>query len=1104
MQKIAAAVSMALLCAAQPSLALEVHTVENDAGSTVFELRFFDPADGPYIEYLDFRQESTWAWEPQLREQVLQGAKYWAQILKPQGDQGPAIINVGTDDERGNASASSPQAETGGVEDSRTVLQRHFQGLPIDPDNILVGAHGRYVLGPSDFPVTYRYTQIPLSGHDDLVATSIHELAHGLGFASLITTDDDDEHLPRFDEVLGGWAPLMRDDHGRPGKPGQAILCEGCNHAYDPDAFDVRADRGLLVGPHIAEVLDGGMPGIPISMYLTVAGQRYFDDNNMSHSELRNSMMSHQYYRNYVGVLEAEMAVMQDLGYTIDRRNFFGRSVYGSGLDIVSDWGFHARNPEGTAYLPGEYNTSILGLGLHVYGSHNRIRQVADLLTAGEGGAGIRVDGEGNAIIIDPGVRVHANGLVGQGVMFTYGRNHTLVLRGEVEAVGAHGVGLRFDFGDNALMNSVEYRGSYIHTILGRLPIAPAPELQGPLVSRADITGRVAGSEAAIHISRNAYVGEINVMQGARIEGDIVSHYAQRDEAGERRLTRLSFGRSADAQGRATDAPDPAFRMAYDGSIRGRDNLALSFDGGETRLSGHHEVHGVTVRPRAGLAGATAFELADDGLFLNEGRLAPGASIGRMAIGGDFRQTPSGRLQVEFDAGGEHDVLEVSGSVDLAGTLELAPAQDWYGSAWRLQTERLITGDVQQGRFDTVSFALDSPTLGFDAQPLGGERYLLAAARAPDAYSRHGADGNAQAVGRALEAALPALPADMQPFVRAMDFSAPDGSEVGHALALASPQGYSAGLAASIMRERDVLETAMRGLGEGFASGAEWKGFAVAFGGEGRQDHRGSALGYDATTYGLVVGGGRALAAHPDISVGLHLDIAEQSVSLKSPQWGKAKTTAVGLGAQVQYQPDPLAGLHAHGVFRVGVEQGSMDRKSAVGDYYAAHSADWTGHSASVQAGAGYRWRLSPTVSVGPLASLNYARVSRPGVEESGPGATRLALESQRFDALRSSFGMGAVMRQPLEDGAELSAHAQVSWDHEWLDRDVEQTARFAAAPGVPFQSRNAVLPRNSLGLRAGLAWQRSESFSVGAGLGGRLGSGYRSLEGQLALRWAF
>src|SRR5690606_42028799 len=113
---------------------------------------------------------------------------------------------------------------------------------------------------------------------------------------------------------------------------------------------------------------------------------------------------------------------------------------------------------------------------------------------------------------------------------------------------------------------------------------------------------------------------------------------------------------------------------------------------------------------------------------------------------------------------------------------------------------------------------------------------------------------------------------------QARECSTPDGSDVARALDQASPRAYSAGLAASLMRERDVMDSALRGFGEGRrnAPGSEWRGFAVAFGGEGRQNMQDTQVGYDATTYGLVIGGGRRLASNPDLAVGVHLDIAEQ------------------------------------------------------------------------------------------------------------------------------------------------------------------------------------------------------------------------------------
>src|SRR5690606_4982791 len=124
-------------------------------------------------------------------------------------------------------------------------------------------------------------------------------------------------------------------------------------------------------------------------------------------------------------------------------------------------------------------------------------------------------------------------------------------------------------------------------------------------------------------------------------------------------------------------------------------------------------------------------------------------------------------------------------------------------------------------------------------------------------------------------------------------------------------------------------------------------------------------------------------------------------------------------------------------------------------------------------------------------------------IDESG-AATRLSLDSQRMDALRSSLGLRASFMLSSSDDSAVSVHAKVSWDHEWLDRDVTQTARFTASPAASFDTTNAILPRDSMALRAGLAWQRSERFSLGVDVGGRVGDGYRSVEGQLSARWAF
>lgn len=227
-------------------------------------------------------------------------------------------------------------------------------------------------------------------------------------------------------------------------------------------------------------------------------------------------------------------------------------------------------------------------MGLHIYGSGNDITQTADLLACGTAGTGIRVDGEANTLRIAPGVRVSADGAYGTGLLLAYGKGQNVVSRGEIRATGTGGAGARFDFGGSLLgLDSgltAEYRGSYIRSrteaaedesgnIVTQLyeRYELLDELKGPLAERFDVSGPLSGNAAAIYISRNAWVKNINIVNGAALSGDIISDWnpgnsdVQQDQAaanGDDLLTSLSFGRLAAGDGSATDAPDPDFRPA--------------------------------------------------------------------------------------------------------------------------------------------------------------------------------------------------------------------------------------------------------------------------------------------------------------------------------------------------------------------------------------------------------------------------------------------------------------------------------------------------------------------------------------------------------------
>ncbi|AJJ61307.1 autotransporter outer membrane beta-barrel domain-containing protein [Yersinia aldovae] len=1102
MKKLFMTAALTGLLASNNSYAGESYLVYNPQNIAVFQVSFFDVGDGPFMPDWPQPSESTWDLGQQKKEKILDAMRYWAEIITPKLGQLPTIINVGTFNDD-NAAGSSDSVSDGII--SLTQLQGALNG--IDTGELTFGSHAQFIMGKLDFDdVPYMPSQLPRTGRMDLASVAVHELAHGLGISNMVSDPQvKDTFTPTFDtQPFGSWTSHLRDDHGNPARPGQVILCHGCSSPWDPQGFDVRLDKGYFTGRYVDEVLAGAMPGVPVK---TLGDNGSVDNNYMSHIEFKNSMMSHQNYRNYTTFMEAELALLQDMGYQIDRRNFFGFSLYGDGQTLTNRNGYFLRNQQGNGYLAGQYNTAMLGLGLHVYGSNNRIFQQADLLTQGAGGAGIRIDGQNNTLNIEPGTRVYADGLNGRGVMFAYGKQHNLLQRGDIQALGANGVAISFDFGNNFLGNKTDYRGSWIHAV-GWYVAALLPEVQGALVDNADISGRVAGKGAAIYISPNALVGNINILNGARLEGDIYSDYNQRDAYGQQRLTQLSFGRMANAQGLATDLPDPNFSLNYRGNIEGINNLALSSRGGKTSLNGEHQIYSMYIAPGATLSGNGGYTLNQEGRFVNDGILAPGNSLGQINVTGAYQQSDNGQLLLEVDGRGGHDTLVVDGHAQFNGQLTFVPQPDWYAANWRLDSQNLLKTASHSGEFSVVNSLLRSPTLTLQTTSLGEDGWQLSMLRASNAYSQYAPNDNARQVGQALDKIVSIADSDIQPLYRTLDFSSADGGSISNVLQQLSPAAYSAMFGSSLNREQQITRiisgpnpvATPAPLAEG-----EWHSFAIPFGGSFWQQRQGGSVGYDARSYGMVFGAEKQNEQDRNWVYGLHGAVSGQSVTVKSPETANGKTTAFNLGIQARYGVERPEGMYLFGSARFGIEDSWLDRSIHVETYGASHHASWTGLTGSLMAGGGYRWALNNNVSAGPVASLNYTTLHRPGVTESGNDGSRLILGSETFDSLRSSIGVNGHWNLPLASGAAISADLQITWDHELLDGDVMQQASFANYRSTGFSAKNKVSGRDSMGIKAGMSYKINTDVELGIGIESDVfRSGYDSVAGNLSAIWRF
>lgn len=1090
MKRLAIAIIAALpFCSAQ---AIESYEVRNNSGQTVFKLNFYTPTDDGYFTDEGVPQHSTWVLDEGQKAQIISAAQRWADIIKPKPGQLPGVINVGTFDEK-NAGAMSQDVST--AEFSLTQLQAVLQGQ--DPGVLDSGAHAIVQIGKLDFtPALGPPSQIPTEHSADLEVTMFHEIAHALGISTNVGVANG---VTQFGPTQGNWTTNLFDDNGNPAQAGQAILCKGCKGPDDPSAFDVRKDRGFFAGSHVKEVLGDAMPGVPVRI-LNVFGD--LDEDYMSHIELDRSLMSHQNYRNYTSMMEAELALLQDMGYDIDRRNFFGHSVYGSGLDVVNQQGYFARNAEGTAYIDGKANTAARGLGLHIYGSNNRVEQRGDLLADGVAAAGIRIDGAGNTLSIAPGTRVQANGDYGTGLLVAYGDRHNIIQRGSLEAIGKEGVAARLDFGNNLLGNDSEYRGSYIWQWGG---YDLSQYRAAPLVSNFDITGSLKGSKAAIYQSENALASAINVMRGADIQGDIISDYAQLDENNQARLTRLTFGLQPDALGQVTPVADSGFDFIYNGNIRGKDNLALVTEGGKTTLNGEHQVYSVDIEPGTQLAGNSRYELSDAGLFTNNGLLTTGSPFGLVAIVGDYLQGAQGRLQLMFDSLGRGDQLQISGKSSLGGTLTLMPVKGWYASGWKLNSASLLQLGQVSGEFDQLSVQTQSPTLSFSATPLAAGEYQISASRAASAYSQYAQSTNERNVGLALARAAATAGNDMSPLLTALDFSDPAGKQVNSALAQLEPSAYNSLIQTSFDRERQltrVLTAPDRNLTLAPVDDEQdWISFALPYGGGTWQRNTGNIAGYNASRYGVLFGAEKRNVLVPGLTTGFHGAVGGQTVNAKSADRARTHSTSFDIGLQFHFAPDAMVGPFAYGLGRVGAEDNHMKRQFDVAGVSGTSKSDWTAWNGSLTLGGGYHFALTDSLSFGPMAALDYTATTHRTIKESGSGSLPMQIKGHYADSLQSTLGVEAL----YQGSPALSATLRLGWQHELLSNNATQRAQFVGYNASAFDSESTLTGRDSLAAQAGVQYQLSKDVSLGAGLSSELfRNGSNSLEGNLAVSWRF
>lgn len=866
--------------------------------------------------------------------------------------------------------------------------------------------------------------------------------------------------------------------------------------------------------------------GIPINCFEGTGDEAYPE---LSHIELQNSLMSHQSYRNWCTFMEAELALLQDLGYDIDRSKYFGKSIYNSGSE---------HDYFGTINSKDWSSSQRQAIGLHVYGSYVDVKQAGSINASGNYSMGIRVDGVGNKVNIAN--YVSANGVGGNALAVTYGKEHAITLQKEASlvAMGNDGVAARFDFGSNELGDKAGYRGSYINAgdISGlgwTMDADDIPEaINGALVKSFDVNGTLAGKQAAIYISPNAYVQNINVMNGTSITGDIISKWnpeaiiyqnknsenvikpnLPEDEDG---LTNLTFGVKADDNGNAifddkgNAEADESFKLNYDGNIKGAASLDVAVMGGELAFNGDADVHSVAISEGATLSGEGNYKIAKNSAFTNNGTFNLSQHLKETKIDGNYQQNDTGTLVASFNGQNQADTLKVTGTANLAGKVLLAPVAGYYSGN---TTAHIIdASNVKNNGVTAELMNKDvSPILNFaiTSQGTGSPAYTITASRDADAYSKCADDPISAGIAEALNKNAGSVQGDAQNLVGAIDFAG-DKTAVNAAMKRLNPSIYNSSAQATLnihnmLNTLDFLgsfstyepadsHTADAGKGRN-----AWRSMVMPF--YSYTDQHNGLRGY--TNHDSGVLGAMERTLDSGWTMGYHVAVNHQSTSDSS---GSVKGEGFYAGTQASYAPAAWNGWSVFGSASVGIEQMRSHRNMYIGSYNGAADAKWTGYSGSLRLGTALT-KETHAVKSGPFAAVQYSFVHRPSITEDG-GAIRAHINSETYDSLRTQLGYQLTTRlRPLHDSrTQWQAYISAAWNHELLGDNGTTTYQLLDISGTTsIRDTAALYGRDSLSLMAGLTFRTPKKMDISMNIGSDMyRQGGSSIYGKIGLKWKF
>lgn len=388
----------------------------------------------------------------------------------------------------------------------------------------------------------------------------------------------------------------------------------------------------------------------------------------------------------------------------------------------------------------------------------------------------VRVKDQATTVIIDADIT--SSGAKGIGLFVESGSENNITLNAgkTIQALGEEGIAVLF--GSNVAARGAQNPDALLEIVPGK---------------NFNVYGSLKGTKAAIYISQNAALDNINILSGASIEGAIIHKGSH--------PTNLTFGgkyNKEDSNENPYKDVDSSFDLSYSDSIDGPIDMHIA--GGTLEYNGTANVSNVIINEGATLSGAGTYNLAGQivaaqynndgsttrGTFTNNGTFNLGDGISEIKITGNYIQgtptessgdaatitstTTNANLGVDFNSDNGHDTLKISdGTASIAGKITLTPQVDYYFNGQTITLSSIIidnTNNALSGVTATPVINNISPVLEFTVADNGATmtinnqefkcdygktQYIINVARKDNTYQSVADDTISAGIGSALD-----------------------------------------------------------------------------------------------------------------------------------------------------------------------------------------------------------------------------------------------------------------------------------------------------------------------------------------------------------------